>query len=884
MRGTFSMKFHTTKRISLLLIVGLLCTLLPAGLHAAPANADKFYADKLNQLGLFAGTGSGYELELTPTRLEGLAILIRLLGKEKEAQQLSSNQVPFKDVPKWGAGYVNYAYEHQISQGIDKQRFGAADAMSATQYMTLVLRALGYQDSKGDFTYQEALDKAAAIGLIDDSLRKLLHKKTFLRGHAVQISYQALEQPLNNETSTLAQKLIKDGAITEAAAKSAGLFADANASAGAGSKAANDKTVATFADPGLEQLIRGELKKPTGDIYRSELAAIKMLRGSWPHTRIRSLKGIEQLPNLTSLELQDNLIQDLQPLTALKELKVLGLTRNRIEDIAPLKSLTKLEQLGISDNFIQNIDDLAKLSELTTLIASSNAITSIANLKSLSKLDYLNIKDNAVSDIQVLKQMPQLKNLNLDGNPIVDMSPMKGRTNEGKDSSAIIEQVGRKAQEIIKQTIRPGMTDLQKEEAIHDFLIDHMQYDYQEFSFGTPTVSRPYDVYGALIEQYAVCDGYAHALQMLGRLAGLEIFYIDGHASQPHAWNIIKIDGNFYHVDATWNDNDQLWRDGGPSSAEAHRIYNLMKRAHFNSTHSDRALRISWDFERFPVGKLAVPQPGDKQVKVSINAEIPTNKDLIGWVKLMLEYEVDGVPTTRSAREPFSFRYGQETAEVTLNIPADIPLSSGSVDYWLSYELYENDYTFRVSESTFLHQDIGLTYSPQKNGKLQPDSQLYITLLKVGSKGMTFNQAAAQGKQDKYTLSSAMFGYTETSIENSFPPTNRYTAVNKEAVTLPPYSAIYISELAIGTEFEPTSWKYLFGEHLLAANHSAQARVFKPGELTYTLLPTNEKLKRMANVHFRLSVFDGDFDDQDYQTAASTNKILFQGEWVPAQE
>jgi len=885
------MKLQIRRILSLLLVLALFCTFLPTGLHAVASGNTESYADRLKQLGLFTGTAKGYELERAPTRLEGLAILIRLLGKDKDSQQLSSKQPPFQDVPKWGIGYVNYAYENGIAQGVSKQRFGSADAMDAAQYVTLVLRALGYQDSEGDFVYKEALTKAVSVGLIDDSLHKQLQKQAFQRGHTVQISYQALKQPLKETSSTLAQKLIQGGVITASAAEKAELFSDLDSPNGekgaaeTGTKDSDDKTLANFDDLGLEQLVRGTLKKPEGPLYRSELALITSLKSLYlPHQRIKSLKGIEQLRNLTALELQDNLIADLAPLAALKQLKSLNLTRNRIEDISPLKNLSKLEHINLSDNFIQRIDELAKLSELTTINASNNGITSIANLKGLTKLSFLNVKDNAISDIQVIQQMPGLIEVNLDGNPVADMTPMKGRTNVGRDSAAITEAVGKKAQEIIKQTIRPGMTDLQKEEVIHDYLLDHLQYDYKEFSYGTPTKTRPYDVYGALIEQYAVCDGYAHAMQLLGRLAGLDMIYIDGHASEPHAWNVIKLNGSYYHVDATWNDRDEELRNGGPSSAEELRIYNIMKRAHFNRTPAERGLSISWDFERFPGMEPVSPKPGDNQVNVSINTEIPVTKDMIGWVRLLLEYEVDGVPTSRSAREPFAFHYGQDTVEVKLDIPADIPVKEGKVNYWLSYEVYENDLIFRNSTQHFLHQDIGLTYSPQKNGTLVPKAQLYMTLLKVGSKGMTYNQAAAQGKQDEYKLRGSMFGYTETSIKNSFPPTNRYTVTNKKAITLPPHSAIYISELPKGEEFETTSWKYLYGERVLIANHSSQPRVYRAGELSYTLLPTNEKLKRMNNVYVRLSVFDGDFDETDYRAAALANKVLFQDVWVPAED
>lgn len=68
-----------------------------------------------------------------------------LLGKEAEAKAWSY-AIPFTYVPDWAAPYVGYCYENGIANGTSAITFGSNDNMTAAQYLTLVLRTLGYDD------------------------------------------------------------------------------------------------------------------------------------------------------------------------------------------------------------------------------------------------------------------------------------------------------------------------------------------------------------------------------------------------------------------------------------------------------------------------------------------------------------------------------------------------------------------------------------------------------------------------------------------------------------------------------------------------------------------------------------------------------------------
>lgn len=64
-------------------------------------------------------------------------------------------------------------------------------------------------------------------------------------------------------------------------------------------------------------------------------------------------------------------------------------------------------------------------------------------------------------------------------------------------------------------------------------------------------------VYGALVQKRAVCAGYARAYNYLMQHLGIESMYVRGDCTGEgrHGWNIVKLEGEYYHVDVTWGDN-----------------------------------------------------------------------------------------------------------------------------------------------------------------------------------------------------------------------------------------------------------------------------------------------------------------------------------------
>lgn len=98
--------------------------------------------------------------------------------------------------------------------------------------------------------------------------------------------------------------------------------------------------------------------------------------------------------------------------------------------------------------------------------------------------------------------------------------------------------------EVLDATVYPGMEDWQMALSVHDYLIVNSTYD------DSITKYRGYDL---LVNGTAVCQGYAEAYMDLMNRVGIECVIVESEAME-HAWNLVRLDGNWYHVDLTWDD------------------------------------------------------------------------------------------------------------------------------------------------------------------------------------------------------------------------------------------------------------------------------------------------------------------------------------------
>lgn len=115
-----------------------------------------------------------------------------------------------------------------------------------------------------------------------------------------------------------------------------------------------------------------------------------------------------------------------------------------------------------------------------------------------------------------------------------------GEIDANVDMAAYEERVA----QILDKCVLEGMDQWQIALSIHDYLIAHAAYD--------ETLTKT-SSYAFLVENSAVCAGYARAYQDLMLRAGIDCRYVVSEA-MDHAWNLVNIDGKWYHVDLTWDD------------------------------------------------------------------------------------------------------------------------------------------------------------------------------------------------------------------------------------------------------------------------------------------------------------------------------------------
>ncbi len=96
----------------------------------------------------------------------------------------------------------------------------------------------------------------------------------------------------------------------------------------------------------------------------------------------------------------------------------------------------------------------------------------------------------------------------------------------------------------VLSSLPQGLDSCQKALVLHDYLAQHCTYD---------TEHHNYNAYNALVDQRAVCQGYMLAYTDLLQRSGVPVVNVDSD-EMDHTWNAVQLDGQWYHVDVTWDD------------------------------------------------------------------------------------------------------------------------------------------------------------------------------------------------------------------------------------------------------------------------------------------------------------------------------------------
>lgn len=106
----------------------------------------------------------------------------------------------------------------------------------------------------------------------------------------------------------------------------------------------------------------------------------------------------------------------------------------------------------------------------------------------------------------------------------------------------------------IFREIPSNRSEYERELAIHNILVGSVEYAIEAVDTAVVGTSVS-TAYGALVEGRAVCSGYSKAFKLLCNRLGLSCRTVNGQSmGVGHMWNLVRIDGSWYHVDVTWDD------------------------------------------------------------------------------------------------------------------------------------------------------------------------------------------------------------------------------------------------------------------------------------------------------------------------------------------
>ena len=209
------------KRLSVLMVLVLMVVSMVSFVSAEELEestgsfAENFdpniYGEKLQELEILKGTDKGLELDSELTRVQGMIIYSRILGIDLlDVDEISKGiEIPFDDVPAWAIKEIKILHASGLVNGISSTKLGSNDKMTIEAFTTLILRALEYKDSEGDFVWDKSLDKALEIGILDtDSYEYFLNKDKFTRGDMSYILYRGLNTNIKNHSITLMEILM----------------------------------------------------------------------------------------------------------------------------------------------------------------------------------------------------------------------------------------------------------------------------------------------------------------------------------------------------------------------------------------------------------------------------------------------------------------------------------------------------------------------------------------------------------------------------------------------------------------------------------------------------------------------------------------------------
>ena len=240
------------------------------------------------------------------------------------------------------------------------------------------------------------------------------------------------------------------------------------------------------------------------------------------------------------------------------------------------------------------------------------------------------------------------------------------------------------------------LSDYRKELYINDRLLALCAYD-DDAAKQEKVVGNEQNAYGALVDHKAVCEGYTRAFQLLCTRAGIPCISVNGVCddsrsgiSGNHIWNAVRLDGDWYYVDATWNDFTPEESDYKLTDIEKHLYFNVTT----ERLERDHAINPAYGADgKADYYNAFVPECTAEKYNY-FHRSVPALTDLDDCDEFLSAFTA----AAANGDETFSFRvsdnldYGDTMEEIT----------NGYAVSWIDYSNSVNDDDHQLSEKSLV--------------------------------------------------------------------------------------------------------------------------------------------------------------------------------------
>lgn len=179
----------------------------------------------------------------------------------------------------------------------------------------------------------------------------------------------------------------------------------------------------------LNSLLCTALSLPIGSVLTQEqLATVTSVSIDGSILDVKSLEGLQYLPNLTTITIQKSPITDISPLSDLTKLTTIRFYQTNISDLTPLINSPNITNIALGSNKVTSLEPLRNMTKLYFLKAYNNPFTTIEPISNLKTLTYLDLNVTSVQDVQLAANLVNLTHFEMSGLPVTNIEFLKNLT------------------------------------------------------------------------------------------------------------------------------------------------------------------------------------------------------------------------------------------------------------------------------------------------------------------------------------------------------------------------------------------------------------------------------------------------------------------------